>query len=115
MAHNQPQGGSLPPPATSFTGISSGAEHSVWGRGAAISIFASPTNFEEVMKKTSKKRTVKITTVWILSGWAVAFSDRCEFWQHNPEVLTKRQLKQLGIIGYKRFAETVKTGEGLGR
>lgn len=70
------------------------------------------------MKKKVTKRVAKIAytieRLAVLSGFAVSFKDRCEFWYYNPSILTKRQIKQLGITGYKKVAAVVKTGENLG-
>lgn len=65
------------------------------------------------MTKTLKTRTTHYT---VGACFAVSFADsRVEFWQHNPSILTKRQIKHLGITGIKEVKVAVKSGEGLGK
>jgi len=45
----------------------------------------------------------------VLQGFAVVFSNGAvEYWKYDPSILTKKQIKALGIAKFKAFKVTVK-------
>lgn len=61
-------------------------------------------------KRIKETFTLKVLAP-ILVGYAVRFSGgfhKVEYWQYDPAMLTKRQLKQLNIQGWKKFSIAVK-------